>query len=306
MKGPGMKALIVAAALAMTACATSGGKQVLGTKPAYLASVAETVPNQDAIGPRIFIPGLDEDWVPQGLVVIGDHILVSSYKPTPNLEASAGPCRVYRVERETGIPAGRFDVPLENCNSHAGGMAHWTRGQLLLADTQMLSLIDYEKAFATGTARDAIRTVKIEGGLRGSLAGNQGGESWIGTWSKEQAKSLMYRMPRDLFERRGTVREDIAAETRPIPVEAQGAAFDRDGNLWVSASRSNTMSKLYRLDRAGTVTAEYEMPIGIEGIGFDSRGKLWAITESGTRKYLRWGERFNFPFIFEIDTTRLK
>ena len=301
-----MRRCIALLLLVAAGCATTGGSKVLGTRPAYLGTLAETVPNQEAIGKRIFIPGLDEDWVPQGFAVIGDHLLVSSYKPTPNLEASTGPCRVYRVERETGRPAGQFDVPLENCNSHAGGMAHWTRGHLLLADTRMLSLIDYEKAFATGTARDAIRTVKIEGELRGSLAGNQGSESWIGTWSREQAKSRMYRMPRDLFERGAAVREGVAAETRAMPVEAQGAAFDRDGNLWVSASRSNTMSKLFRLDGGGNVTAEYEMPIGIEGIAFDDRGKLWAITESGTRKYLRWGERFNFPFIFEIDTARLK
>ena len=301
-----MKRCIALLALVVAGCATTGGSKVLGTKPAYLESLAQTVPNQDAIGKRIFIPGLDEDWVPQGLLVIGDHLLVSSYKPTPTLAASTGPCRVYRVERDTGKPAGQFDVPLENCNSHAGGMAHWTRGRLLLSDTQMLSLIDYERAFATGTARDAIRTVKIGGELRGSLAANQGAESWIGTWSREQPKSRMYRMPRDLFERGAAVREDIAAETRPMPVEAQGAAFDRDGNLWVSASRSNTMSKLYRLARNGEVTGEYEMPIGLEGIGFDDRGKLWAITESGTRKYQRWGERFNFPFIFEIDTARLK
>ena len=34
--------------------------------------------------------------------------------------------------------------------------------------------------------------------------------------------------------------------------------------------------------------------------------KLWAVTESGTRKYRHWGDKFTFPFVFEIDVARLK
>jgi sugar lactone lactonase YvrE len=92
----------------------------------------------------------------------------------------------------------------------------------------------------------------------------------------------------------------------PVPIEAQGAAFDASGNVWVSSSRSNAMSKLYRIDRQGNVAATYDVPIGLEGIAFDAAGRLWGVTESGTRKYERWGEPFHFPFVFEIDVAKLK
>ena len=100
--------------------------------------------------------------------------------------------------------------------------------------------------------------------------------------------------------------EALTSASIGIPAESQGAAFDSAGNLWVTGSRSNTWSKLHRLDSKGEVLASYDVPIGIEGIAFDASGKLWAVSESGTRKYAKWGDRFNFPFVFEIDVSKLK
>ena len=301
---------ILAAAIAATLAYASAGAQssAMGVRPAYLDALAAKVPNEAAIGRRIFVPGLDDGFVPQGLAVVGDHVLISSYKPTPDLTATTGPCRIFRVEAATGKSAGAFDLPLDACNSHAGGLADLGDGHIMLADTQMLSRIDLAKALAAGTAAGAISTVKIGGALRGSLAASDGKDAWIGTWSKDVDKSRMYRMPAALFEgsASGAVKEDRAVSTLAIPVESQGAAFDKAGHVWVSASRSNTMSKLYRLDRAGNVSAQYEVPIGIEGIAFDAGGRLWAVSESGTQKYLRWGRQFNFPFIFEIDVVKLR
>jgi hypothetical protein len=300
--------LLLPLAVTLAACsAVAAGPPALGTKPGYLTEIATSVPNEAAIGKRIFVPGLDDGFVPQGLAVVGDHILVSSYKPTPGLSANAGPCRVYRVEAATGKAAGQFDLPIDSCNSHAGGLADLGDGHVLLADTQMLSRIDLAKALTAGSAVGAISTVRIGGALRGSLAASDGKDAWIGTWSKDKDKSFMYRLPPTFFaDTAGVAKEDRALATLAIPVEAQGAAFDKAGNVWVSASRSNTMSKLYRLDRAGKVLAEHDMPIGLEGLAFDASGKLWAMTESGTQKYLRWGPQFNFPFVFEIDTAKLK
>ncbi len=312
-----MRVVPVAMAILASGCATMGGEAprltpagALGQRPAYLLALASTVPNEAAIGRKIFIPGLDDDWVPQGLALADGHILVSSYKPTPDLEANAGPCRVFRIEPASGRTVGQFDLPLENCNSHAGGMAYLGNGRLVLADTWMLSVVDLPRALAAGTAAGAIKTVKIrrDGGLRGSFAGTDGRDAWIGHWSREPGKSKAFKLPPDFFERHAgtTVDERATVASMPIPVESQGIAFDKAGNVWTTTSRSNTLSKIYRLDPAGKVVAEYEAPIGMEGIAFDAAGKLWAMTESGTRKYLRWGERFNFPFVFEIDVAKLK
>ncbi|MDQ3026105.1 MAG: hypothetical protein M3R58_06335 [Pseudomonadota bacterium] len=282
----------------------------MGQRPGYLQVLATSVPNEAAVGRKIFTPGLDDDFVPQGLAVVGAHILVSSYKPTPNLDSNNGPCRVFRVEARTGKPAGQFDLPLEHCNSHAGGMAYLGDGRLVLADTWMLSIVDLPKALAAGTAAGAIRTVKIrrDSALRGSFAGADGRDAWIGHWSREAGKSKAFMLPPDFFERHAgtTVDESATVASMPIPVESQGIAFDPAGNVWTTTSRSNTLSKLYRIDRKGNVGAEYDMPIGLEGIAFDAAGKLWTMTESGTRKYLRWGDQFNFPFVFEVDVAKLK
>lgn len=279
----------------------------MGMKPSYLESVATDVPNADAIGRRIFAPGLEEDWVPQGLAVVGPHVLVSSYKPTPNLDSNMGPCRVFRLEAATGKAAGQFDVPLENCRSHAGGMAYLGGGRLVLADTRMVSLIDLPKALAAGSAAGAIRTVPIGGALRGSLAASEADQAWVGHWSREAAASRLFRIGPGFFEAAAApVDESRTVESIAIPTESQGAAFDAAGNLWVTGSKGNEWAKLRRLDRRGNVLASYDVPIGIEGIAFDAAGKLWAVSESGTRKYLRWGDKFNFPFVFEIDLAKLR
>ena len=306
-----MKFVLGVLAVAVAGCATVGGTdapKVLGQKPGYLTSVATEVPNGAAIGTKIFIPGLDDDWVPQGLAVAEGQVLVSSYKPTPDIKANEGPCRVFRIDPASGRTTGQFDVPLSNCNSHAGGMAYLGNGKLVLSDTFMLSVIDLPKALAAGTAAGVIKTVRIGGGLRGSLAGTDGRDAWIGHWSREADKSRAFRLPPDFFDKHagGAVDEKSAAAAMPLPVESQGLAIDKAGNVWTTSSRSNTMSKIYRLDRNGKVAAEYQAPIGIEGIAFDERGRLWAMTESGTRKYLRWGDQYTFPFVFEIDVAKLR
>jgi len=298
----------LAAALAAAQCASAQMAQPMGSAPSYLQSFATDVPNASAIGRRIYAPGLEEDWVPQGIAVAEGHILVSSYKPTPDIKSDNGPCRVFRLDLATGKTAGQFDVPLHSCNSHAGGMAYLGEGRLVLADTQKISLIDLPKALAAGNADAAIRTVAVGGALRGSFAAADGREAWIGHWSRDAAKSRIFKLSPDFFDHAGPLPADEArtAASVEVPAESQGAAFDAAGNLWVTGSSGNTWSKLRRLDRSGKVVASYDVPIGIEGIALDASGKLWAVTESGTRKYLRWGAKFNFPFVFEIDTSKLR
>jgi hypothetical protein len=70
------------------------------------------VPNQEALRDQISVPGLDEDYVPRGLIAGGSHLFVGSDKATPDLKANTGPCRVYRnrarraaVVRPTGTLA---------------------------------------------------------------------------------------------------------------------------------------------------------------------------------------------------------
>lgn len=298
-------AWLMVVVMVLAGCAAiGGGGKVMGTRPAYLQSITEAVPNAAALGDRIYTPALDDGYVPQGLTAAGGFLYVSSYQPTPDLKANTGPCRVFRIEAATGKSAGGFDLPAGTC-THSGGLAHVGNGRLFLADTHQLFLIDIEKALASGTAAGASQAVKIAGELRGSYATFDGTYAWIGTWTREQPKARIFRLDPNLFDRYDgqTVQEERAVESIPVPLEAQGAAFDQAGNLWVSASNSK-WGKLYRLDRLGRVQAQYEMVAGLEDLTFDDSGRLWGLSESGTRKYLHWETKF--PFIFQIDTGKLK
>lgn len=299
---------------ALGGCASVGGEAVMGTKPSYLETPTANVPNGAALSHRIWTPSLDDGYVPQGLTSAGGYLFVSSYKPTPDLKSNTGPCRVFRIEAATGKAAGGFDIPPGTC-THSGGLAHVGNGQLFLADTRQVFMIDVDKALASGTTAGASRAVKITGELRGSYATFDGRDFWIGTWTKDQAKARMFKLDPRLFDDADgqTVKEDRATESIPVPLEAQGAAFDKAGNLWVSAS-NDQWGKLYRLDRKGNVLAEYAMVAGLEDLTVDESGRLWGLSESGTRKYMAWETKFpyifpwetKFPYIFRIDPARLK
>jgi streptogramin lyase len=123
---------------------------------------------------------------------------------------------------------------------------------------------------------------------------------------KDAANAKIYRLDMATFDRLDgqVITWENAVEIVPIPPLAQGGVFDEAGNIWLSASTSQ-IGALYRLDRkTGKVLARYEAVPGIEGISFDGRGKLWAISEAGARKYMHW--KTHFPVIFEIDVARLK
>jgi hypothetical protein len=298
-----MKKALMMLTIALAGCAGIGDR-TMGTRPTYLESFTEAVPNAAALTHRIYTPALDDGYVPQGLTAAGGYLFVSSYKPTPDLKANTGPCRVFRIEMATGKPAGGFDIPPGTC-THSGGVAYAGNGKLFLADTFQVFMIDLDKALASGTSAGASKAVKITGLLRGSYATHDGKDAWIGAWTKDQAKARMFRLDPRLFDDYDgqTVKEDRAVESIPVPLEAQGAAFDKAGNLWISASNSK-FGKLYRLDRQGNVKAEYAMVPGLEDLTVDDTGRLWGLSESGTRKYLHWETKF--PYIFQIDTGKLK
>lgn len=284
-------------------CALAAPPEPLGERPAYLDRV-DAVPNEHAIERRLWVPGLEDGFVPQGLTVEGEHVLVSSYR-SADPKVNTGPCRVFRIEVSTGRVAGAFDMPVSAC-THAGGLAYLGGGMLALADTRQIFRIDLAKALETGSAEAAIKgAVKLAGDLRGSFAAFDGKHFWIGTWTKEAAKARMFALDPSIFDEQDgqTIDHTRALESIPIPLEVQGAAFDSTGDLWLSAS-SGRFGFLYRLDRRGTIKSRWDMTIGLEDLEFDATGRLWAVSESGTRKYLHWDKRF--PFVFEIDVAKLK
>ena len=80
-------------------------------------------------------------------------------------------------------------------------------------------------------------------------------------------------------------------------------AFDADGNLWISCS--SKFGALHRLNpQTGAEAAAFDMPIGIEDLAFDETGKLWAVSEAGSRIHSKWAQVF--PLIFQVDPSLLR
>lgn len=280
--------------------------EILGSKPSYVDNVPHTFANQQAITPRIWIPGLEDGWTPQGLALADKYAIVTAYQDT---ESAKPKCRVFRVELATGKEAGAFDMP-EPCR-HAGGVTSIGGGWIVVADTRQDWRVDLEKAIAAGKAEGATKgMVKLGRGYGSAFTFFDGTDLWNGVYVSlaEANEAKIYRVPLSLFDRPEPVNitADNALDVLRIPPLAQGAALDAQGNLWIAGSSGPKTSYLSRVDRkSGGELARYEMPSRIENIVFDKDGRLWAISEAGSRKYHNAKDP-DFPFIFEIDVGKLK
>jgi hypothetical protein len=283
---------------------SADGADVLGTKPRHVWGDPSSVPNHQAITKMIWAPGIDDGYVPQGVAWAEGALYLSSYRSIdPKIDR--GPCRVFKIDPESGNTLGQFDLP-EDCG-HAGGLAYIGTGILVAADTRRLYKIDVEAAFKGSASERAVQaTVKLGGAVKGSFADFDGTALFLGAYEKDAAKARGYFLPISIFETHNgkTVTEELAVRSIDIPAEAQGAAFDRDGNLWLSAS-SSKFGTLYKLDRAtGRPVARHEMVIGIEDVAFDDAGRLWSVSEAGSIRWQKWLK--TFPVLFRIDPSKLR
>ncbi len=268
----------------------------LGAPPGYGPAASSDVPNAAAIGRRIWVPGLDEGWNPQGLAMADGSLFVSAYRSDRPF-VSRGPCRVFRIDPATGHETGRFDVP-PPCG-HAGGLAYAGDGTLYVADTHTLFEFRLDTAFAG--PNPAFRSFRLGHGLRGSLAASEPGAIWLGTYNEDRPGRIFkfdFALIRSLADD-AMLTPHMASAEFAIPSYAQGAAIDPSGNLWISRSEIAWGS----LEEIGSPTKRYPVPGGIEGIAFDPSGRLWAVSEAGAR-HLPLRYPF-FPLIFRLDIGRL-
>ncbi len=145
----------VYAAQVVVAAAETSPAPIAGIAPSYGPKTVSAVPNAAAIVRRIWLPELDARYDPQGLAVDGDSIYVSAYH-SDSLGVRRGPCRVIRVDLETGGPTGYVDVP-SPCG-HAGGLAIGGDGMLYVADTHTLFATPLAGAFDRSARFSAVST----------------------------------------------------------------------------------------------------------------------------------------------------
>jgi hypothetical protein len=294
----------LALAFVFTTTGSAFALDVLGTKPSHIRGGPSSAPNEQAITKAIWAPGIDDGYVPQGITFAEGEVLLSSYRST-DTKVGRGPCRVYKIDVQSGRPPGQFDMP-DECG-HAGGLAYAGGGALIVADTRRLYKIDMKRAFRDGHAKNALlATFKLAGELKGSFVDFQGSTIFIGSSEKVADKAKGFLLPFSLFDTHNerTVREDSATVSFAIGTEAQGAAFDGQGNLWLTFSNSR-FGTLQKVDpKSGRVLAQHEMVIGIEDIGFDDQGRLWSVSEAGSLRWAKWST--TFPILFQLDLSKLK
>ena len=290
------------AGLLLALCCQAGAADVLGVRPAHLGAELPAVPNAEAVLSRIWAPEIDAGYVPQGVTVANGEVLVSSYRST-DPKVGNGPCRVYRIDPASGRTLGQFDMP-PGCG-HAGGMVYLGQGMLLVADTRRLYKVDMARAFA-GDGDAVVATLNLAGEMKGSLVDFDGKSIFIASSEKDAARARAFFLPLSLFDTHNgaTLEPSQASRSFAVPAEAQGAAFDRDGGLWMSFSNSK-YGRLQKIDPAsGEVLASHDMVIGIEDIAFDAEGRLWSVSEAGSLRWSRW--KLSYPVVFSLDPRRLR
>jgi len=277
---------------------------ILGTAPTYIAARASAVPNSQAITTMIWAPGLNDGYVPQGITYADGQVLVSSYQ-SDNPKVGGGPSRVYRLDPASGRSTGQFDLP--PTVRHAGGMAYAGQGMLIVSDTRRLYRIDMARAFADGNSDRALRgTISLTGALKGSFVDFREGSILTGAYDKHADGSRVFYLPYKLFDRASDATIDERAATRSFAVTtlAQGAAFDAQGYLWLAFSNSKH-GLLQKVDPvSGKVLQQHAMVDGIEDMGFDPQGGLWAVSEAGSPRWTKW--KTVFPIVFRMDVSKLQ
>jgi len=292
-----------AAQVAVPAAETSPAP-ISGIAPSYGPKTVSAVPNAAAIVRRIWLPGLDAGYDPQGLAVDGGGIYVSAYR-SDSFGVRRGPCRVIRIDLETSGPTGYVDVP-SPCG-HAGGLAVGGDGMLYVADPHTLFAIPLAQAFEPGAR---FRQFPLGPGVIGGLAASTPDGIWLGTY--ENGPGRLFRFTAATLARLSegeTLGASQAATVLTIPDHAQGAAIG-GGGLWIARS-DWSWGTLDLLDPAtGAPQRRYEIAPGTEGIAFGSAGRLWAVSEAGSRHiydhpFLGLFEPF-FPLVFALDLSRLE
>lgn len=273
---------------------------IQGQPPSYTNRTLTEAPNAAAMTRHIWVPGLDDGFIPQGMTAQAGSLFVAGYVAIEK-DQNKGPCRLYRIDPKQGAVTGMLALPAA-CG-HGGGAARGPKGRLFVVDTR--TIFEVRLAQKPGPTIGTIGAVtRLKGKLLGSFAAGSGDAVWLGGYRREgEAETRLYRIPVSSLTG-GDLDERAATASLPLPDRAQGAAFDGQGRLWISRSGSR-LGELLRLNPGtGAIEAQFAMPAGIEDLAFDAEGGLWSVSEAGTRRWNSWPTFF--PLIFRIDTTQLR
>ncbi|HEY9070019.1 MAG TPA: hypothetical protein VIV61_07155 [Candidatus Ozemobacteraceae bacterium] len=312
---------------ALAAGPSTDGQKILGRAPVKYGS-GKTVRrshNEAAIVARIWVPGLDEKFVPQGLTWASPYVLVGGYIWDGSKQDNAVECRVYRIDPETGETRGMFTLgPIARgalCK-HAGGLAYAGRGILFVSDTHHVFKIDLEKAFKLGSVfNNEALLARVELGGNGDDEVIGSFAAWSGKPSAQSSHSaIRFAKPEAVGAAANpflggpveTAENDSGASVQAAPVEAGKmpvipVSSPLNGSLWLGRYTggenrekntriyefpaalidwANPATRQVRTLTAANASASLWISAGAQGGAFDRDGNLWI-----SRTVTRWLEK---------------
>lgn len=282
-------------------CGPLRAGEIVGHTPRHARGPLDRFANDHAACSGLWLPGAGaaSGYVPQGLVVAGDVAWVSGFHGARPIGHRL--CRLIKVDLRTGDQLDELDPVtgvadgLPRSCRHGGGLVLDEHG-LWLAEQVRLWLLDPDDL----TVR---RTWALDEPVQGSFAVRDGrGRLGLGSFRPHGRGTLSWVDP-DVVAASSQTRlgaDDVVA-TLEVPRMSQGAVWARlgSGRAGVWFATSNTRCGV--LVGPGGVRRAF-LP-GAEGVATGSRGRLWAVSESGSRYYQDQGDRPVLPMLVGFDTS---
>lgn len=225
----------------------------------------------------------DPLFIPQGLALEGDGTAyLSGYHSAAMGERR---CGLVHVDLATARVLDHARE-LEGCR-HGGGVARSEAG-LWIAGARRVWLVDPESL-------TVLRSWAVGGRIKASTVTSDA-RSLVVAVFRPEGHGRLFRFPyADLLDpSTTTIHPADATEVRQIPDWVQGVAPGPRG-LWLTRGAT-------RWGQLLTPEGErLETVAGAEGIAFDARGRLWVLSESGSKPYQDLGGRPDVPTLTRFD-----